>query len=195
MTRPILSILTPSIPSRADRAHSLSSDIRAKVAALGAEKLVEHLIFSDNWNRSIGEKRQNLVDLARGQYIAFLDDDDVVRDDYVERMLSLAETGADVLTFRQAVWFQNQNATVEFRLGHPDEAFQAGAIIKRGPWHVCGWKRQLVRGCVFPHVNYGEDYAWAVQARREVATEAHWPHVLHKYVHDEAVSEAPVPVG
>jgi glycosyltransferase involved in cell wall biosynthesis len=192
--RPILSILTPSVPSRWERVEQLSREIYHQASALDAERKVEHLVFSDNWNRRIGEKRDNLLGLARGQYIAYVDDDDNISPDYIQRMLSLAATGADVLTFRQNVLFEGKQGMVEFRLNHPDEAFKPGEITRRGPWHVCGWKRTLVEGCIFPHLDYGEDAAWSAQARRHVKTEAHWPHVLHGYLHDVAVSEAPAPL-
>jgi len=66
-----LSILTPTIPSRKEQLSKLSE----KIAKQSNDLAVEHLSFADNRTRTIGAKRQALLDIARGEYIAFVDDD------------------------------------------------------------------------------------------------------------------------
>lgn len=186
-----LSILTPTIPSREDKVKALSDKIACQSKGLD----VEHLVFSDNKKRSIGAKRQALVDIARGEYIAFVDDDDDISDDYVSEILRGIKSGADVVTFQQTAVYNGLVSTVVFRLGRQDGAFNPGGITNRNAWHVCAWNRQKVKGCWFKENNYGEDLAWCLQARKRVETEIHIPKILHEYHHDRNLTAAPEPNG
>jgi len=152
---------------------------------------VEWLALCDNRARSIGAKRQALVDIARGKYIAFVDDDDDVSDDYVERLLAAAETNADVITFRQRAIYNGLESEVHFGINNQDGPFTPGGITLRAPWHVCAWKREAVAGCLFGESNYAEDLVWCQQARKRIRTAHHIDAVLHTYRHDAATTAAP----
>lgn len=186
-----LSILTPTIPERASQVSKLQTRIEAQISGLKTSGQVEHLILSDNRTRSIGAKRQALVDIARGQYIAFVDDDDDISDCYIADLLRAIETAADVITFQQHAIYNGLESTVHFRLGQGDGAFTPGGITQRDAWHVCAWKRDTVAGCQFLETNYGEDRAWALQARKRAKTETHIPKILQTYRHDRDLTSAP----
>lgn len=186
----ILSILTPTIPGREAQLQTL----QAKIAKQIGGQAVEHLILSDNRKRSIGAKRQALVNIARGQYIAFVDDDDDITDTYVEDILAATASGADVITFLQAATYNGQHSIVDFQLNQGDHAYEPGGFTKRDAWHVNAWRRAAVAGCQFGESNYGEDHTWCVQARRRVKTTFHIPKILHFYRHDAATTAAPEPV-
>lgn len=188
---PILSILTPSIPSRLSKVGALAAEIERQAEIFPGA--VEHLVFTDNRHRSIGAKRQALVEIARGQYIAFCDDDDEISEDYVAKLLAGAKTAADVITFKQRAIVNSDESTVHFSTRNPDGAFTPGGITLRNAWHVCAWRRDVVKGCLFGESNYGEDLVWCQQARKRILTEHHIDAVLHTYRHDAATTAAPVP--
>ena len=191
MKPPILSILTPTIPGRETQVQAL----QAKIESQDADELVEHLVLSDNRRRSIGAKRQALIDVARGQYVAFVDDDDDISDDYVASILEAAKSGAGVITFHQRAIYNGLETEVRFGIRHKDGPFQPGGVTTRAPWHVCAWKRETVYGCLFGESNYGEDLVWCKQARLRVKTGLHIPRVLHYYRHDAATTAAPEPAA
>ncbi len=187
--KPTLSILTPTIPGRESQLARMIEKLAAQIGTLP----VEHLAFSDNRKRSIGAKRQALVEIALGRYIAFVDDDDDIAPDYVAEILAAAESGADVITFRQGSSYNGLKSEIHFNLGQGDGQYNPGGITQRDAWHVCAWKRSAVQGCRFLHNNYGEDRAWALQARKRVKTTIHIPKVLHFYTHDAGTTAAPEP--
>ena len=187
---PILSILTPTIPGREEQLKRLSDSIAAQSTGLP----VEHLVLCDNRARSIGAKRQALVDIARGKYIAFCDDDDSIEHCYVSELLKAAASGADVITFSQNAYVNGQQSFVHFSARNPDGPFAPGGTTLRNLWHVCAWRREVIAGCQFGESNYGEDLVWCQQARRRVRTEHHIGKVLHVYRHDESTTAAPMPV-
>lgn len=188
---PILSILTPTIRGRESQLAKLQDKIQSQIGTQYGVPIVEHLTLSDNRARSIGAKRQALVDIARGKYIAFVDDDDDVSGDYVARLLAAAETGADVITFRQRAIYNGLESEVHFGINNQDGPFTPGGITIRAPWHVCAWKRERVAGCLFAESNYGEDKIWCLQARKRIRTAHHIDAVLHTYRHDAATTAAP----
>lgn len=189
------SILTPAVPSR------LNGNASGSLAALCLElerqigRLpVEHLVFLDNKKRTVGEKREALLRMARGQYVAFVDDDDWISNHYVDRILAAADARPDVITFQQIATVNGSAGEIEFRLGHPNEPFQSGGLTRRNAWHVCAWRRHLAIQSHFPASNYGEDWSFAAPlCALPGLQEAHIPDVLHYYRHDAKTTEAPPP--
>jgi glycosyltransferase involved in cell wall biosynthesis len=183
----ILSILTPSIPERTLHLSRLQSQLEAQIGGLP----VEHLAFSDNMRRSIGRKRDGLLRLARGKYVAFVDDDDWIDSEYVGKILTAAGENPDVITFQQEATVDGRKGVVEFRLGNPDEPFKPGGITKRNAWHVVAWRRSLAIGSGFPDSNYGEDRAYSAPLCKVAGLkEIHIPSVLHFYTYDSKISRA-----
>lgn len=191
MNNPILSILTPTIRGRESQVIALQEKIASQIGTQYGVPMVEHLTLSDNRARSIGAKRQALWDIARGTYCAMIDDDDDVSDDYVASLLRAAETGADVITFRQRAIYNGLESEVHFGINNQDGQFTPGGITLRAPWHVCAWRRERVEGCLFGESNYGEDIAWCQQSRKRIRTGHHIDRVLHTYRHDAATTAAP----
>lgn len=187
------SILTPAVWKRSDLARALTNKIEEQCAKAGVSGDVEHLVLIDNKARSIGAKRQALLEIARGSYVAFVDDDDDISDDYVEEILNAAKHDTDVIAFWQHATYNGMESTVKFSGKNQDEVFRPGGVTLRNLWHVCAWKREAVAECVFGESNYGEDLTWCVQARAMIRTEASVDKVLHFYRHDDSTTEAPEP--
>lgn len=195
MTTPILSILTPAVPSRLDQLATLCEEIAHQIGS----QPVEHLVLLDNKKRTVGEKRDALLRMARGQYVAFVDDDDDISRDYVSRILTAAETRPDVITFDQWASVNGASAIINFALGNPNESFHGSAdaldyVIKRNAWHICAWSRRLAIMSHFPASNYGEDWSFAAPlCALPNLREVHIPEVLHFYNHSTETTEAPPP--
>jgi len=191
MTKPILSILTPSVPSRRDKLAALCDKIEHQISDLP----VEHLVLLDNKRRSVGLKRDALLRAARGKYVAFVDDDDDIAEDYVAEILRAASESPDVITFNQDAFVNGENSTVEFRLGNPNEPFTPGGATLRNAWHVCAWRRSLAVCSNFPDNSYGEDWEFAARlCAMPRLREVHIPRVLHIYRHSADSTEAPPPL-
>jgi glycosyltransferase involved in cell wall biosynthesis len=187
--KPTLSILIPTVPSRS---HELSQLI-GHLTAIGADDpAVEVLAFSDNRRRSIGAKRQALLDMARGEYVAFCDDDDWLADPYFSEILPRCESGPDVVTFEQIATINGVEGRIVFDATcRVDEPWKPNGVARRRPWHVCAWKRSLAQRGLFTEINYGEDAAWVAQVAHLARTTLHVPRVLHYYRHDAKTTLAP----
>ena len=60
---------------------------------------VEIRILSDNKEMSVGEKRNKLIHMAKGEYFSFIDDADLVSEEYVDQVLRKIRKNPDVVTF------------------------------------------------------------------------------------------------
>jgi len=196
--RPLLSILTPAIPERLNKLHRLGELLEPQLSAFPHS--VEWLALVDpRGQRTIGEKRDELVQLARGQFIAFVDDDDFVQPHYVASLVeAISEIVAnsepvDVVTFRQEAIWCGLRSEVRFNLRAGNEAFQPGGVTQRAAWHVCAWRSTLAKRFHFEASNYGEDWGWARHLNLDARSERHIPDTLHTYVHDPIISAAPAP--
>lgn len=189
MSLPILSILTPGIPNRLIPGSTLVSKIYNQAFKANAIRDVEHIWLVDNCIRSIGEKRQTLVDIAQGEYLVFIDDDDDVPDFYVSKLLEGIQQKPDVITFRESVDWNGSKGIIEFGVHNQNEPFKGnGLVTKRKPWHICCWKSEIAKKCKFPNLNWGEDSPWVDQATALAKTEYFIPEIMHIYSHYDATS-------
>ena len=187
----LLSILTPAVPSRWAQLQKLSDELARQIG----DKPVEHLVLMDNKRRTVGEKRDALLRASRGQYVAYCDDDDWVRNGYVDEILRAIQSnpGVDVVTFNQHSRVNEYTSEVQLQLGNPNHPFNPGGITLRNAWHVCAWRRGLAVQSFFPASNYGEDWAYASRLCAVAKTSFHIPYILHEYRHSSATTEAPPP--
>jgi hypothetical protein len=192
MNPPALSILITSLAERLQpHLIPLWAKLTAQSEAAGAAGRVELVALLDNRIRTIGEKRDDLLRLARGDYIAYCDDDDDVAANYVSALLAAiaASPGVDVITFQQRAIVDGIEGLCVFGLGQPNEPFYAGRF-RRAAWHVCAWRRALALTSQFPATNQGEDWAWAAPLNAAAQSSHHIPEPLHIYRYDPAVSAA-----
>ncbi|NBW22671.1 MAG: glycosyltransferase family 2 protein, partial [Caulobacteraceae bacterium] len=140
-----------------------------------------------------------LVQLARGQFVAFVDDDDFVAEHYVASLVQALSVivadnePVDVITFRQEAIWCGLRSEVRFNLRAGNEAFNTGGVTQRAAWHVCAWRSTLAKRFHFEASNYGEDWSWARHLNLDARGELHIPEILHTYVYDPSISAAPVP--
>jgi len=151
---------------------------------------VEVICLIDNKSRTIGAKRDALVQMSRGDYIAFCDDDDDVSDDYIEELLKGVATNKDVICFWQHAIIDGKEGTIDFDLCNENREFTPTRMTPRKPYHVCAWRGDMARKYRFPDLNYDEDRQWLVHLWKEAKTQYKIGKELHTYIFDKDVSEA-----
>ena len=191
----LYSLLIPSIPSR------VRSQLVPLLDRLCAQAEpypeVEILVWTDNKRRSMGEKRDDLVQLAHGKYLSFSDDDDDVSDDFIQSVVEKIRErpDADVIVFDQSVTLNGEPFQVKFGVEYENEPTRRGPDgqwedIHRKPFHCCVWRSELAKMERFPDIQYYEDWAWCEKVLRHVKVQARIPKVLHRYRWDEFGTEA-----
>lgn len=190
MTLPLLTILIPGVPTRFEVGERLIIELERQAKYSGYADNIEILWLVDNFKRTVGAKRQALLDLAQGEYVTFCDDDDLVASNYIIKIMEACREKPDVITFDQSVNWNGDEGTISFGLQHIYGPFFANQITYRPPWHMCVWKSEIAKQCKFPDLNWSEDVPWMEQAKPLAKTEIHIPEILHIYVHYDETSES-----
>lgn len=160
-----LSILICTLPEPF-RDGNFLKDISKKMTLQVQGRSVQILYLGDNKSMTVGEKRNHLMNIAKGQRIAFVDDDDQISDDYVDRLLEYCELDFDCVGIGvkftkdcqgESTYDYSFSKNINFR----DPKRQGKRIYGRMPNHLCLWKKEIAMRCKFPDMNIGEDHAWA----------------------------------
>ena len=69
---------------------------------------VEIILDTDNGEVTTGFKRNRLLNAAFGEYISFIDDDDLVSNDYIVKILKAIETSPDCCGMEGLITFQKK---------------------------------------------------------------------------------------
>jgi hypothetical protein len=174
----LLSVLIPTVPWRDTKLHDLLRRLDPQVA----RDDVELLVLRDNRSMTIGEKRNKLRAIARGQYLAFVDDDDMVADDYVATILTQVSAGPDVINFFVNVEGHGPPKVCRYGLSLQHENLETE--YHRKPNHLMVWKRELATSVAFVDTSFGEDTIWAEEMGKRARTEKTIKRVLYTYQFD-----------
>ena len=196
------SILILSIPSRL---HFLVPLMQKLERQIGDRQDVEIISIMDNKSFGISEKRNELLKLARGSHLAWIDDDDDVADNYIDRLTETIEKNpnVDVISFNQLCYLEKMEAKVFAKMGNPHEevVFDYASMrykdTLRPPYHWCVWKTSLAQSedfrsdVMIPGSDMGEDIDWLARLYPRVKSSVYLDKdVLHIYRYSEKVSES-----
>src|SRR3990172_9946081 len=116
----ILSILICSLQKRFELLKQLHFHLFKQIYTLNVLGKVEVICNVDNKQKTTGQKRNELLQAARGKYISFIDDDDWVADYYVEEILKAAQSDCDVMAINGVMTTNGINPKRFFhKLGNP----------------------------------------------------------------------------
>ena len=177
-----LSILIPSLHSRTDIFCNLINELHKQKT-----NEVEIISLIDSGEMSIGEKRNELVKCAKGEYIAFVDDDDSISLNYISHLLEGIESGVDCCSLRGVItWdgirpeiFEHSIKYNEYKTNISGEAI----TYERYPNHLNCIKSSIVKQFKFPEINHGEDTDFATQIFQSglIKTEHFIDEVIYHY--------------
>ena len=96
-------MLILSIPQRLSKLNKLVETLCNQLEKEDLEAQVELLVFLDNKIWTIADKRNQMLEMANGDYLTFLDDDDRLSADYFKTVIDLIneDSDPDVITFDQ----------------------------------------------------------------------------------------------
>src|SRR4051812_3098539 len=89
-----LSILIPTLKERKPMLDELISNLKTQVNGR-YETEVEVLVESDSRQKTVGQKRNILMNRAKGEWVCYIDDDDRVPPYYIEEIMKGLETDPD----------------------------------------------------------------------------------------------------
>lgn len=170
LKRPKLSILICTVLQRRDTFKALVDSLHAQIFNLPNPWDVEVLYISDNGEMSVGAKRNQLLDWARGEYICYVDDDDRIWGDYIAKILKALETKPECVGINTITTFDGVGP--QMREYYPEHlsignVIQDG-IVKSPPYHLNPIRADIAKSARFPNKNLQEDCAYAEQVRSKI---------------------------
>lgn len=150
---------------------------------------LEIIYCKDNKEITVGEKRNRLINMAHGQYVSFIDDDDRISADYIKELLEGIETGADIITFNVSVSINGAVPKICYYSMYFDADRNEPNAYFRLPNHLMCVKRELALQVPFKEVNFGEDADYAVRLKPLLKSEHSIDKVLYHYDFDSQKTE------
>lgn len=185
-----LGILT--VPPRVEKLKELLTILEPQVVA--AKDKIQLIVLYNNFEKPIGELRQQILDQAKGDYISFIDDDDMVPYDFCAVILPHLNGKIDYVGFRVAL-FNNgvRRKPVYHSLVHKDWYEDENGYY-RDITHLNPIKTSIARQGVFSG-GAGEDVNWANQIRGKAKTEFVIDREMYEYRHSQtdSLSNGPRP--
>lgn len=182
----LLSILICTLDNRVDYFNRLAKIIGPQ---LNKFKNVEVLVAKDNGEDSIGSKRNQLLANCSGEYVVFVDDDDVVSDDYVEQILKALETKPDVVGIHLLHYEDGQHKGLTYHSlkynSWWDEQNKENPNLRnyyRNPNHLNPVKKMHAIRTMFPSINMGEDKEYSKNLLKYLKTESYIEKPIYTYL-------------
>jgi glycosyltransferase involved in cell wall biosynthesis len=152
---PVLSILICTLTSRKTSLDRLLGALRPQCEGDSVEILTEE----DEGVLSIGAKRQRLLERATGDFVAYVDDDDMVSRDYVDEITwALQCCPRATHCSLRGILLQRAHRNRIFEHSNKYTTWETqGGIFVRPPNHCNAIRRDLALQAGFDSISWGED--------------------------------------
>jgi len=153
---PRLSILICSLGVRRNSLERLE-----RILARQPQENIEILVEKDDGETCVGKKRNLLLDRAHGDYVVYVDDDDLVADDYVSSIIAATENNPDAVAIEGRLIDGGGGIRRFLHSMTFGSWYERDEVYYRTPNHLNPIRRQIALEARFPEITYGEDHAYS----------------------------------
>lgn len=139
----------------------LISELHRQISKNYAEEMVEIIVDSDNMEKSVGQKRNDLIQKAQGEYVCFIDDDDYISENYLSTILYHLNSGIDILLIAIQHIQDGVNKPKIIPSLYIDNMNTGEAVLKTNHFHLCPHKKSIAMDVLFECVNFAEDMVYS----------------------------------
>jgi len=175
-----LSILIPSVFERYDLLKKLTDELNRQINENPESKEIEIIVLLENKRRTTGHKRNDLLELSKGDYVVFIDDDDRISSDYIKELLLVTKYNSDCIIYDVSVSINNEQPKI-CKYGKEYKHSEDIDYYYRLPNHIMCYKRDIAIQHKFKDVSFYEDDEWAIRATQSIQTQYKINKVLYFY--------------
>ena len=183
-----LSILIPTIPERAEMLDNLIDKLIKQISSVSWVINQEVEIITSTDTRSIGTKRNLLLNAANGEYLCFFDDDDLPTFHYIRVIKEGIEKNPDCLSLRGIYSVDGvRDGIFEHSIKYSEYKTTENEIkYERYPNHLNVIKSSIAKQFKFKEVNHGEDTDWATQIHNSglLKKEIYSDKIIYRYLYN-----------
>lgn len=156
-------IAIPTIVQRQEQFFKLYEEIKRQAKPFND---VEVIFIQDNKEISIGAKRQKLLEMAKGEYISMIDDDDCVSSSYVSEIRKCLDQNPD------SVAFEIECEGTEGKIADMSNIYKDWADNERGydyvrtPYQKTPMRTEIALKIGYKDMRYGEDYDFSKRLKQ-----------------------------
>jgi len=182
-----LSVLIPSLNERSAKLENLKSELNRQID----KKSVQVIAVTDDRQLSIGQKRNMLLNQSSGEYVVFIDDDDMISKDYIEKVLNAVKTNPSCSSLTGRIMFSDGYSRPFIHSLKYDRWIDdhEGKVYYRPPNHLNAIKRDIAKTVGFPSVNLGEDRYFSMGIRNLLKKEEWIDGVIYQYMCSKTFEE------
>ncbi|MBP8034729.1 MAG: glycosyltransferase family 2 protein [Bacteroidia bacterium] len=150
---------------------------------------VEILTLIDDKKRMLGTKRNNLLDIAQGKYVAFVDDDDKVSHDYIKHLLRAIKNNDDIITFTVLVSLNGALYKPCYYDMNYEKDYNEPNSYHRLPNHIMCVKREIALKVRYKDILKGEDSDYAIRLQPFLNSQTTIEEDLYYYDYNSETTE------
>ena len=158
----MLSILIPTLPDR----YEFLDRLMMKIADQAIEG-IEILIDEDS-EATTGAKRNRLIDNCETEYCVFLDDDDLIADNYIKLHTDILKSDptVDAIGIKGKISTDGRNPLdfiIKHGLDYIEDKSNGRKVYLRPINHICVIRTEIARQVPYKDITFGEDYDYAIR--------------------------------
>ena len=161
-----LSILLPTI-------HKHRNYFKAMKECLSQQEGIEQceIVVDESEAYNIGTKRNKLLQRAKGDYVWFIDVDDMIAYNAVKLVLEACKEGSDCIGISGTITTNGKNEK-QWHISKDYGSWRTeNDVYLRTPNHISPVKRELTLQAGFPEISFGEDFEYSMRLIPLIKTE------------------------
>lgn len=152
------SILIATMQGREESLGRVLRSIQEKIRRIAPDLRYEVRMEYDSREKSVGSKREKLLQSAQGRYMSFIDDDDDITDHYIEDLWECIKGGYPVMRLYGDMGQYRFVHTLEFSM---TDKMADETMFRRPPNHLNPMLTDVAKWVHFEDALRGEDIDWA----------------------------------
>lgn len=174
------SILIPTLESRRASFEIIFKQLQDQIKAANLQNQIEIVVYRDDREIPVGAKRNILLELARGEYVSSVDDDDLVSENYITKIYNSlsqnSDCAPDCISLEGIMTFCDSQPTKFIHAKKYLEYSSGPNLLLRPPTHLDVIKASIAKQFKFSDdKNWQEDREWAlkISSAQAIKTEIH----------------------
>jgi glycosyltransferase involved in cell wall biosynthesis len=157
----LISLLIPSLTSRAHLLSELKKEIARQQSCSAGLEILANI---DAGQKPVGQKRNELLLAAKGEYVAFIDDDDLISRNYLAEIRQALTLRPDCVGFEGFITVNGRNKQ-KFKISKAFDYQEVNMIYYRPINHLCPVRKEIALAIRYPNKNCGEDYDYCMRLK------------------------------